>query len=348
MDTTAVDIGDIVRLFRAYVAALDSPERRRVLWSTATARDRRSGDLTREFAYQGFPATIVGVVSTGKPGDEYVVRVLYAKSDSTGKRVWTMALQRLYAVRESGAWRLSNALPRLTRDWKRSHVGRITFWYAPGQRPDPERAVRAARFVDSIATLFAVPPPDTLDYYVTASAEEYHRILGLDFFLLPNGRGSGRGGRALPADGIVLSGNPALGEAYLHELVHATLGPAKIRNALVSEGIATWLAGSGGRSPREMYAVLRRYQRKHPAVTLDNIVREEVAGEWGSAETDALYATGALFVDSVYRRSGIAGVRALTAVPSGSEAALVALRARLGESPAQLDRWWRLEAAGGR
>jgi hypothetical protein len=91
-------------------------------------------------AYQGFPATIVSVASDG-PGDSvYVVRVLYAQADSTGARIAPLALQRLYAVRESGAsfgFRLAGALPRLTREWEQRTEGRVTFWYAPGQRPDP-------------------------------------------------------------------------------------------------------------------------------------------------------------------------------------------------------------------
>src|SRR2546429_2053008 len=116
IDTTMTDVGNVVRLVRAYLAKPDSSARSRGLWSMATDFDRRVGDLTMD-AYQGFPATIVGVAPDG-PGDSlYVVRVLYARGDSAGGRISPLALQRLFAVRESGApfgFRLSGALPRLT------------------------------------------------------------------------------------------------------------------------------------------------------------------------------------------------------------------------------------------
>jgi hypothetical protein len=125
VDTTITNVGTVVRLVRAYLAKPDSSARSRGLWSTATDFDRRVGDLTTD-AYQGFPATIIGVASDG-PGDSvYVVRVLYATADSTGARISPLAMQRLYAVRKSGGpfgFKLAGALPRLTRDWERRSRG---------------------------------------------------------------------------------------------------------------------------------------------------------------------------------------------------------------------------------
>ena len=66
IDTTMTDVGNVVRLVRAYLAKPDSSARSRGLWSMVTDFDRRVGDLTLS-AYQGFPATIVGVASDGKP-----------------------------------------------------------------------------------------------------------------------------------------------------------------------------------------------------------------------------------------------------------------------------------------
>src|SRR5438093_6247332 len=198
IDTATTDVGDIVRLVRAYLAKPDSSARSRGLWSTATDFDRRIGDLTTE-AYQGFPATIVSVASDG-PGDSvYVVRVLYASTDSTGRRISPLALQRLFAVRESEApfhFRLSGALLRVTRDWERRTEGRVTFWYAPGQHPDPAKISHTSTFVDSVAVLFHVPPPNHLDMYVGRSYEDVQRAIGLDFF--PEASADrGRGGRNL-------------------------------------------------------------------------------------------------------------------------------------------------------
>lgn len=347
IDTTVKDVNDVVRLVRAYLAKPDSSARSRGFWSTATDFDRRVGDLTSE-VYQGLPATIVSLAPDGLSDSAYVVRVLYAYADSTGQSITPVALQRLYAVRESGApfnFRLSGTLPRLTREWQQRTEGRITFWYAPGQHPNPKKISHASSFVDSVSTLFQVSPPEHLDMYVGRSLEDVQRATGLDFFPAAS-VDRGLGGRAI-GGGIVLAGNPALGEAYLHELTHAILGPTfPIRNGLFNEGVATWLGGSRGRTPQQMYARLLQTQAARPALTLAQVLTNRIPDATEEELTDAFTATGALFVDAVYRRSGITGLRALAQLNSNPSVLLPALPAQLGitgSDPGALDRWWRTQ-----
>jgi hypothetical protein len=345
VDTATADVGPIVRLARAYLARPDTSAGSRGLWASSNQWDQRHGDLHRQYVYQGFPASIIGVMSAG-PGDSlYLVKVLYATADSATRAVMPLALQRLYAVRAPGSeygWQLSNALPRLTSDWVSRTEGRITFYYAPGQPENPQRRVRAARFVDSVARLFGVAPPERLDYFVTASPDEYFRALGLDFFPLPSGPGTATGGNALPQESIVLAGDPAQGEAYLHEITHVVLGGFSGGGPILGEGIAVWLGGSKGRPPREMSRLLAEWQRENPAVTLEALLSGEAG--WGVRENDAHYATGALFVEAVYRRNGASGLRALAGLPNETPALLAAMRVHLGLSSTDadaLDRWWR-------
>ena len=236
-------------------------------------------------------------------------RVLYAYADSTGQSISPIALQRLYAIRESGApfnFRLSGTLPRLTREWQQRTEGRVTFWYAPGQHPNPKKISHASSFVDSVSKLFQVPPPQHLDVYVGRSLEDVQRATGLDFFPAAS-VDRGLGGRAIGGR-ILLVGNPALGEAYLQELTHAILGPTfPIRNGLFNEGVATWLGGSRGHTPQQMYARLLKIQTARPALTLAQVLTNDIPGASAEELTDAFTATGALLVDAVYRRSGIAG-----------------------------------------
>ncbi|MGI8546560.1 MAG: hypothetical protein ACR2M1_04380 [Gemmatimonadaceae bacterium] len=352
VDTTTADVGDVVRLMRAYLAQPDSTARARGLWSCASAFDLRVGDVTAPEAYQGFPATIIGVTGvTVEPqirrDSAYVVKVLYARYDSAQRRIAPLALQRLYAVREPGGpfpFRLSGALPRLTRTWERRSVGRMTFWYAPGQQSNSAKIARAAHFVDSVASLFRVEPPDHMDVYVTASSDEAQRTIGLDFFPGPSGPGEGNGGLTLP-HGIVLVGNPRIGEAYLHEFVHVILGPAfSVTSQLFAEGVATWLGGSQDRSPEEMYVALRAYQAAHPEVTLSDLLRKHSLPGGARAWTDVMYATGARVADVIYRRSGVDGLRRFAQVPGTPDSLLTSLPALLGlpaSGPSALDRWWR-------
>jgi hypothetical protein len=349
VDTTITDVGNIVRLLRAYLAQPDTSARSRGLWSTATDFDRRIGDLTTE-AYQGFPATIVSIASDG-PGDSvYVVRVLYASADSTRQIISPLALQRLFAVREPGAafnFRLSGALPRLTHAWEQRTSGHVTFWYAPGQKPNPARISHASAFVDSVATLFQVPPPKHLDMYLGRSREEVERARGIDFFAAASAD-RGLGGGAI-STGMVFVGNPALGETYLHELAHAVLSPTvPTRNGLFNEGVATWLGGSRGRTPREVYARLRQIQIARPALTFGQVLSRDIPDAAAEEMTDAYYATGALVVDAVYRRAGLTGLRALAQLNNDPSTLLAALPAQLGISTSDqtaLDRWWRAQAA---
>jgi len=349
IDTTVKDANDVVRLVRAYLAKPDSSARSRGLWSTATDFDRRVGDLTSE-VYQGLPATIISLAPDGLDDTAYVIRVLYAYADSTGQSINPVALQRLYAIRESGApfnFRLSGTLPRLTREWQQRTEGRITFWYAPGQHPNPERIFRASSFVDSVSKLFQVSPPEHLDMYVGRSLEDVQRATGLDFFPTAS-VDRGLGGRAM-GGGIVLAGNPALGEAYLHELAHAILGPTfPIRNGLFNEGVATWLGGSRGRTPQQMYARLLQIQTARPALTLGQVLTNSIPDATAEELTEAFTATGALLVDAVYRRSGITGLRAFAQLNQNPSALLPALAAQLGftgSDPGALDRWWRSQTA---
>lgn len=348
VDTTIADVRNVVSLVRAYLAKPDSSARTRGLWSTATEFDRTVGDLTAWRANQGFPATVVGVIPA-MPGDSvYVVRILYARADSAGGAA-PLALQRLYAVRESGApyaFRLSGAFPRMRSNWEQRSKGPTTFWYVPGQRPNAARIDRTTQFVDSVAKLFNVPVPRHLDVIVGASMDDVERAIGFDFFPEPSGPGQRSGGLNLGS--IILSGNPAIGEAYFHEFVHSVLGPSlPAGSLLLSEGVATWLGGSRGRTPREMYALLHSYQQSDSTLTLSGLIRGRFQVADADRSSNLLYATGALIADSIYRRQGIAGLRSVYQLKGDPDALIRGISSALGYPTTDtraLDAWWRTEA----
>jgi hypothetical protein len=134
IDTTNADVRAIVGVAQSYLASIDSTGCRRPQWSTLDPVDRQHGDLTCGFAYQGYPATIVGVIGTSPIDSVYLVRILYAKADTGGTAIAPLALQRLYAVREANSWKLSNAptFIRGSSDWtsSRYHPDRNRDWGA--------------------------------------------------------------------------------------------------------------------------------------------------------------------------------------------------------------------------
>lgn len=295
-------------------------------------------------AYLGFPATIIGVTGTG-PGDSvFVVKIIHGSADSSGTHLRPIAMQRIYAVRAAGSpygWQFSSPLPRLTRNWMRRDVGRVTYWYAPGVKPSPIKARRAASFIDSVARLFDVKPPEHLEAYMTATMDEGQRLFGLDFSLENSGPGTGLGGRG-GGPGILILSNPQLGEAYLHELVHAVLGPTvESRNSIFGEGVATWLGGSSGRSLQELYDSLHQYQLSHPKVSLAEVLQG--GGGEGQDAVLTLYATRGLIVDSIYRSSGIAGLREFGKIAGPPTELIKALPKYIKGMDQDPNVWWKQE-----
>ena len=349
VDTTVSDVGKIFSLVRAYLSQPDSV-RSRGLWSTATEFDRTIGDITALIPVNpGVPATVIGIIPAA-PGDSlYTLRILYATADSAG-RVSPLGLQRLYAVREPGArygFRLSSAFPRMRRDWEQRSRGPLTFWYYPGQRPNQSRIDATARFVDSAAALLTVPVPRHLDVIVGKSYEEVLRAIGVDFYPVASSPMPPSAGLSIGS--IILSGNPAIGEAYFHELVHSILGPAiHPGNRLLSEGIATWLGGSRGRTPRELYALLRDYQRADSTLSLSSLIRSGFEDKDVDRGANLLYGSAALIADSIYRRGGIAPLLTAYRLKNEPDTLVRGISVALGLSPTDtrsLDAWWRAESA---
>ena len=343
VDTSITEVRQIVRLTAEYLMHQGDSTRLRGLWSKQSAFDARAGDLAQE-AYQGFPATILGVTAVGAGDSVFVVKVIHASADSTRQEITPLALQRFYAVRAPGStfgWQLSSPLPRLTSKWAHRDAGHITFWYEPGQTQSPAKAKRAWEFADSVAKLFGGLPPEHLDAYLTASMENAQRLAGLDFVPENSGPGTGYGGRSGAAD-ILRLGDPRLGEAYLHEIVHAVVGPLlRSRNSVFGEGVAVWLGGSEDKSLRELYPILRDYQRAHPTLSMQEVLQG--AGPGGNDAVLALYATRGLIVDSVYRRSGIPGLRRFAEVTGSTAEIIKVLPTYIDGIGDDVDRWWRAE-----
>jgi hypothetical protein len=345
VDTTISEVRDIVRLTRAYLAQPDASARSRGLWSKSPV-DARYGDLAME-AYMGLPATIIGVTGAA-PGDSvFAVKIIYGPADSSGTTMHPITLQRLYAVRAPGSpygWQFSSPLQRLTRAWTHRDFGRITYWYAPGITPSSTKGLRAARFVDSVAKLFSVKPPSHLDAYLTATMDEGMRIIGLDFSIENSGPGSGFGGRGGGAGDYLILSDPRVGEAYLHELVHSVLGPTlQSRNSLFNEGVASWLGGSGNLSARELYSGLEAYQHSHTNISMLDVLQGG-GGEDHDAVV-ALYGTRALIADSIYRSSGIPGLKRFAQVTGRPADLIAALPGYIAGMGTDSNLWWRSETA---
>ena len=342
VDTTISEVRDIVHLTRAYLAQPDFSARSRGLWSNSP-EDARFGDQAME-AYQGFPATIIGVTSAA-PGDSvYAVKIIHGSADSGGTHLNPMAMQRLYVVRASGStfgWQFSSPLPRLTRGWQHKAFGRIKYWYEPGITPSQAKGVQASRFIDSVAKLFSVEAPSHLDAYLTLTMDDGLRLIGFDFMMENSGPGTGFGGRGGGAGNFLILSDPRVGEAYLHELVHSVLGPTlRSGNLIFNEGAAAWLGGSENSSLRELYTGLQAYLRSHPNATILDVLQGR-SGAGTEMAHAAFYGTSALIVDSVYRRSGIVGLKRFAQVAAPLPDLIASLPNYVADMGSDPNAWWR-------
>src|SRR5207245_11584852 len=148
---------EIVRLWQGYLADRPDSSHPSAYWSAVEQAEFPEYDLLRGYVHQGYPAwTVVQLAPSPGMDSTYLIRTLVARAYDSTSVVKPLALFRVYAVREQGRWMLANALPRLTKDWKRATIGPVTFVYPGSHRFDRSPAEGPARFVDSIAAAFDV------------------------------------------------------------------------------------------------------------------------------------------------------------------------------------------------
>ena len=331
--TTQGPVPEIYRAWRNYLrsdAQRQSPTR---YWSSAEQRRWSRYDLLAGYAYQGFPATVLSIQPAQQgAADEYVVRTLFASAIGPAKDVKPIALTRVYAIREGGNWVFANALPRLTRDWKRRPVGHIKYIVQPGHRFDERKARSAARFADSIAVVFGVPPIAELNYYVADTPEEIHRILGLDFMV-----GGDQASYSDAARKMILVGSSIFGEDHRHELTHFVLAPLMIAGntpGIINEGVATWLGGSLGKTFPDVMREYAGFLAAHPTITLDSVLTVD-DHDLGTRPA------GAALVEMTYRHGGIVAVKALMTSGRTDAQLRTALEKALEMSWPEIERRWR-------
>ena len=258
-------------------------------------------DLAGFYLPDGAVPEIVGVEQVG---DEYRVTTRFHASDQDARRGmgWTPLTVTVYATRDSGEWRLANALPRHTATWRRDTVGPITYAFARDYPYNRSRARRAVAFADSVAEAFDVPRLAALTYYLAASADEVYGIMGL----ASDVTFGGAGGAAQPVNRMLFSGDPAVGEEYRHELAHLLLAPLCCARTsyVVSEGVATWLGGTTGMDYATSVRGLAAFLASRPAVSLDSLLS-------GALPAAQVYPAGAVLTHMVHEQGGVAAVKRL-------------------------------------
>jgi hypothetical protein len=339
VDTTSSPSREILALWKGYLTAPSDSLRAR-LWSATERFDGKHYDLVGPYVYQGFRHfTVVDVgPAVGLP-HTFVIRTLISAVEDSSRDVRPLALYRVYATQERGRWVLANALPRTTRNWQRTTLGKVTFVYPPTHRFDTQLGKASSVFVDSLAHAFGLPEPEPITYYFTDDLQETLRMLGLEFFPLG---GDALGGRSNVYVRHVYVGSPVKGENYLHELAHIMLNPeiASGTSGVLVEGLMTWTGGSAGQRYEELVRRLAQYLLEHPDVTLERILRDPPKR---MGTLDVGYVGPAVLCKMVFDRGGLPHLRVLLSAGRDSDTITRVAAKLLGVPSGSLNSLWRKE-----
>ena len=337
VDTTSSPAREVFDLWRRYLVE-SSDSVRAGLWSQPERATWHPFDLVAPYVYQGFSDyTVVRLAPAVGLSDTYQITTLVSAVDESTHAVRPLALYRVYAINEAGRWALANALPRMTRTWRRETIGAIHFVFPSTHAFDPRRARATAAFVDSLAAAFGQPAPQPISYYFTTDLEETFRALGLEFFPLGPDTIGGRSNRFVRHVYVGASTN---GEGYLHELAHVILAPeVSGRTApLVAEGLMTWTGGSAGLGYPQLLPGLARYVAAHPSLSIE-VVMADPPPRIGTL--DVGYDGLAVLCELVHRNRGLAGLRAVLQAGRTPAEVLDTAARQLGIARGSLDSLWR-------
>jgi hypothetical protein len=343
VDTTTSPAREIFALWRDYLTGRNDSLRARRSWSRKEQEQWPAFDLLSSYVYQGFSNfTVVHLAPAAGLDSTYLIRTLVTRVDASTQDVRPLALYRVYVVREEGKWVLANALPRLTRSWKRETIGLVTFAYPPTHAFRRSRAEATAQFVDSLARAFGLPAQSPITYYFTDNLIDMFGTLGLDFF--PLGPDT-LGGRSIGINRQAFVGSSSAGETYRHELAHIVLQPLVDQGStagLVTEGLMTWTGGSAGLDYRDLLPGLTRYVNAHPDLTLKSIMTNPPPR---AGTLDVGYNAFATLCHMIYEKGGLAALRTWLNAGREPDDVLSAAARLLQVPPARLDEVWRRRLA---
>lgn len=268
LDTTNTETKEIMQLFENYLASDPNKKEKNLFWNSQEQETYENYDfLKTEFQpslYMGFPAH---VLSIKKQQDAYAIKVQYGQNKKD-QSPYVLAIANYMAKKENGAFKLYNMLNFNKKKWQCTAVGIVDFYYPSYHNFDYQKAEKLNDFITEICKIFKVTPKP-FEYYFANDFDEIQELKGLDYYL-------GEGGTVWPSGGAsedkVYSGG--LGEYYPHEVFHVQIDAVyPNKHNWVSEGIATLLGGSRGKSLQWHIHRTNDYLQEHPQIDLSNMLQ---------------------------------------------------------------------------
>ncbi|MBI2967448.1 MAG: hypothetical protein HYY40_06515 [Bacteroidetes bacterium] len=313
VDTTIPEVREIYHLWKNYLNSRPDSLYDNPYWSTKEKNKYMSVNLHFDrsswIMYQGTNA--FQVLQVYKPkvmaiekefGKYYIITMYFGENmDPRFQKENPPWITRHYASKEKNEWKLENSIQNVTREWRPYTTKNIMYVCTPLHRYNPDLAAMANAFIDSVVALFHLPLPQSFEYYMAGSPDELCKLYNLDYWL-----DFSPAMTHWPLRQLCTSGHT---EYNPHEFTHLIFKGTK--HWIISEGLATWLGGSGYDGCTSYDDDLKYFAneiRDNVTITFNDIYSRKFHLR---SENYPLYIAGAFIVKLTCDKKGIDGVREL-------------------------------------
>lgn len=334
VDATNADVKAVMTLFENYITSNPESKGKNPFWNSKEQELYENFDfLESEFQpslYMGIPAHVLSIKSYK---DAYVIKVQFSYCQENGLP-YVLAIVNYLARKENGQYKLHNWLSESKHFWNCTTVGMIDFYYPSYHEFSYNKAHHLNGFVKDMCQNLGVTPK-SFEYYLADDYDEIQRLKGIDYYI---GMGGGDSPRGKAAERKVYCGG--LGEYYKHEVFHVQIDdhfPDK--HFWVSEGVATFLGGSRGRSLDWHIKRMNNYLQKHPEVDLNEMLQLTNLDN----QTAYHYVIGGLIVRKIFEKGGWKLIQEFMSSGRSDESYYRAIEKFLGVPRSELNTYLRRE-----
>ncbi|QSS98220.1 hypothetical protein [Psychroflexus sp. ALD_RP9] len=295
VDSTNRATKEVMILFENYLASNPENKSKNSFWNIKEQQKYKNYDfLESEFhpsLYMGFP---VHVLSIKFKKDTCLIKAQFSYCDEDGTP-YVLAIANYVAKKLNGTFKLFNALSLNRKNWNCSTVGVVDFYYPTYHKFNYHKAQKLNDFINKICEIFDLQPK-YFEYYFADDYDEIQRLKGLDYYI-------GMGGKSRPSgkatsDKVYCAG---LGEYYPHEVFHVQINDQfPNMHFWISEGEATLLGGSRGKSLDWHIKRTNIYLKNHPEIDLKSMLKLSNLDD----QTSYHYVLGGLIARKILNKGG--------------------------------------------
>lgn len=246
----------------------------------------------------------------------------------------------VFAKKFNGKYLLVSSSQYFSEVWQKEQVGAITYYVHPEHKFDRKEAERMRKFNQEMAEKFEMEPLQ-FEYFVTNYARQIVRLWGHDYMpkmYIP----AQSGGVADIENRIVYAGNNS--EYYPHEVVHLyTYAKVTTRtHFFIQEGIATYLAGSGGKDFKWHVHKLASFLKENPDFQMNDLDALDDYIPNGEHMTDFRYVIGGLICQAIDEKSGVRGLISALETGTSNQEFFRLIKVKLGVERKDFENYIRL------